>query len=89
MLEYNTITNIFPNPTNDIINIVSKNFKNQKLSLKISNLLGEIVYYKNLGEINGEFKYSLDISSLFDGVYIVELESNNGILSRNRILKNK
>ena len=89
MLEYNTITNIFPNPTNDIINIVSKNFKKQKLSLKISNLLGEIVYYKNLGEINGEFKHSLDISSLFDGVYIVELESNNGILSRNRILKNK
>ena len=80
----NDITiNVFPNPTSSIITIQSDvEFKDAEL--KIMNAMGEIQIQKLISNTN---KIELDISTLANGIYIIEMQSNNHFCSK-RIIKN-
>jgi hypothetical protein len=60
---------IYPNPTNGIINIETQD---QDYSIKIVNLIGQVVYFN-------EFKATqsaIDVANLAKGGYIITLENN-------------
>ncbi len=78
-LEDNSIT-IYPNPTNSEVNISSENFIN---SVEIFNSLGQRVYYS---VVNSNTK-TIDISSFSNGVYILRVITDNGVI-RKKIIKN-
>lgn len=78
-LENNSIT-LYPNPTNSEINIESKNIIN---SIDIFNSLGQKVYMKT---INSKEK-SIDVSYLSNGVYVIGLNTDNGLIHK-KIIKN-
>ncbi|MFV0501961.1 MAG: T9SS type A sorting domain-containing protein [Bacteroidales bacterium] len=78
-LEDNSIT-LYPNPTNSEVNISSENVIN---SIEIFNSLGQRVYYS---VVNYNTK-TIDISSFANGVYILGVNTGNGVI-RKKIIKN-
>lgn len=71
----NTNYFVFPNPSNDFINlrISDKDFDNYQLNLKaitITNLMGETVMTTTLAN---QTEYRIDISQLPDGIYFIHL----------------
>ena len=78
-LEDNSIT-IYPNPTNSEVNISSQNIIN---SIEIFNSLGQRVYQS---VVNSNTK-TIDISSFSNGVYILGVNTENGVI-RKKIIKN-
>lgn len=76
--------NVFPNPANTILNIVTdKPITNGSIKLIIT--FGEIVLeQKNVRET---VSFQLDISKLANGIFIIEL-CGNGSKSRGRKVKN-
>ena len=79
IVEDNSIT-IYPNPTNSEVNISSENIIN---SIEIFNSLGQRVYQE---KINSNTK-TIDISSFTNGVYILGVNTENGVI-RKKIIKN-
>ena len=77
--EDNSIT-LYPNPTNSEVNISSENIIN---SVEIFNSLGQRVYQE---KINSNTK-TIDISSFLNGVYILGVNTENGVI-RKKIIKN-
>ncbi len=74
----NFLFNIYPNPANHMIYVDFKNnFTEKKYFLRISNILGENIFEKELNDI---FKGTqlIDVSSFIKGMYIVSLIDYSG-----------
>jgi len=68
-----------PNPSNGIIYL--KNIKTSNSKIIIYNLQGQEVFYKNVDT------YSIDISKLIQGIYIIKLINSSNIYT-NRLIRN-
>ena len=73
-IEENTdeSVNVYPNPTNGLLNVSG----NGLMHITVSNLLGQIIM-----EVNAEGHTTLDLSSNGSGIYLVRIESANGMTS--------
>ena len=80
------ITNLFkiyPNPTNGLINVYSK--ENIE-TIEVFNNLGDLIYSKNNTQHSQEL-YQLDISGNASGIYMIRLKVNNQIVNHKIILQ--
>ena len=76
----NSNVKVYPNPSEGILNIVSdKEFSN----VKIVNILGQVVYNVN---VNAD-KYSCSTSEMVPGLYILQLQTENGLINRKITIK--
>jgi serine protease len=74
---------IYPNPTQDAINIRFNQAENPQLwKVQLYDISGSIVLSQDLTN-----KLIVDLSSLPTGIYNVELKSNTGKIFRSRIIK--
>jgi serine protease AprX len=73
---------VYPNPTNDILNVSSLN--NEINNYSIFDLQGRKVYSNKVNNLNN---FSLDITNLNSGIYIIELYSENGKYSQKIVKK--
>lgn len=74
---------VYPNPANTIVNVRYTFASNDNASLIIRDMMGKVVYTKDLGRNSGEKNFPIDISSLNSGLYFVELHAdNNKIVSK-------
>lgn len=69
------IFEIYPNPSNGVINIIQKNF-NPGIRIEIVSTSGQIVYYTRIGGITD---CAIDLSFLPKGMYIVRAIDKNHI----------
>jgi len=60
---------VYPNPTSDIITVELVNNYSSKVTYKLYNLLGELIY---TSETNNQL-FSIDMSDLSRGIYLLEL----------------
>jgi hypothetical protein len=74
-------TEIYPNPANNVLNIVSYTVGIEKIN--IYNLNGQLVLNK---EVNNNQK-TLNISSLESGIYIVDILSENTSVKRKLVIE--
>jgi len=75
---------LYPNPAkNDVAVAVPKTYWGN-LQLEIFDIQGKQVYLKNF-ETSSNFEKT-DISNLSSGYYIVQLKSENGKVSRQKLL---
>lgn len=71
--------NIFPNPNNGIFNVSNKNNNESKNeTIVIYNTLGEIVYTTIINEKKTEIR----LTELPSGIYILQMQSKNGVVSK-------
>ena len=75
---------IFPNPTSDIINITFFNPSNT--SIVLYNVLGEKIFSYFSNETGDNF-VSFDLSDYTEGIYLVQLRSEYGIINRKIFLE--
>ena len=73
-----SITNIFPNPTNGILNIDLYIDKPEPIQIELSNPLGQIVLKKELNSGGGFQKVQLDISDIKKGMYLLTVKNKSG-----------
>ncbi|OQA92212.1 MAG: hypothetical protein BWY27_00375 [Bacteroidetes bacterium ADurb.Bin234] len=72
--------NIYPNPANDVVNVVSNKEFTQ---LKVLNLLGQVIFNK---EVKTK-EYTINTSHFNPGLYIVQLQTPDGIINRKISIK--
>jgi hypothetical protein len=75
---------IYPNPTNGIFNI---DFKNEVTSIKVTNLLGQVIKLQNVN--TSDVKTSIDLSNNQNGIYIVTVSNDKGNTSNYKVLLSK
>lgn len=71
---------VYPNPTNDILNIDIKNFNKENLNVNIIDVIGKEV-------LKSDYKNQLDISFLEKGIYFVSIQQNSKTLGVKKIIK--
>lgn len=80
--------NIYPNPTRGQITISAPTLQaGTMLEINVINILGKSAYH-NVMEANADGRYSLNLSSLNSGLYIVEMKNEKGTYTQ-RIDLNK
>lgn len=80
-----TNVNVYPNPSNGIIKITTSN-NNILREVRVFDILGKRITSFNNQHIDSTF--TLDLSALNKGIYILRLESQDGSQSTKRIVLN-
>jgi len=68
------ITNIYPNPATDNVNIELNNQTNENVEISIMNNLGQVLSSNNYGSLIGTQKVTMDVSNLVKGIYFVKVQ---------------
>ncbi|HLG03063.1 MAG TPA: T9SS type A sorting domain-containing protein, partial [Bacteroidia bacterium] len=69
---------LYPNPTNGLFTLVINSSGVSEVSLRITNLQGQIVFQENVNTSGNEITKQIDISALANGAYFVEVVSDSG-----------
>ena len=83
------ITNldVYPNPTDDIFNISFVSDEIQTLSIRVINIVGEVVYTESLEHFVGEYTKQINIGDNSKGIYFLEITDNSGTINKKIILQ--
>ena len=85
-INLNNLT-IYPNPSKDIFNIVFKSYTKQDIDLRVHNVLGEVIFSESLKEFNGDYNRSVDLSQYPNAIYILQLNTKDGMINRKLVLE--
>jgi len=81
--------NIYPNPTNDYLTIEFESINEQNYSIYLVDLLGQKILLDRIDKYKGNYTYKLDLIEFAQGIYILELKSENKIYNKKIIKNNK
>lgn len=84
----NTSINLYPNPTNGKLTIVSNKLYFEDVTVTVYDLNNTLVLSKHIDSISKSKLQDLDISELSSGFYFIVINSENKIIYRNKIVKN-
>lgn len=73
---------LFPNPTDGRVNLVMGEDLHSKVFIEVYNLLGERVLSQNATLLRQGEAFSLDLSRMVSGLYIIKLSTENGSCSK-------
>jgi subtilisin family serine protease len=77
---------IFPNPSEGFFTLEMKSVKDQMLNIRIYNLLGRAVESFEYTAGSGTSSLPLDLRNLPDGLYMLQIEHQDGVLSSKLII---
>ena len=77
---------IYPNPSQGIVNIQFNSTDNNALSIKVIDMLGNIIVSDYIEKSVGLYYTQYDISELPKAVYFIQLETEKGMVKRKLIL---
>lgn len=72
----------YPNPVQEKINISLKFTNMEELRLTIYNLQGKQLLQAYFPNCNGQFTYSLDVHDWVNGIYILQMQTSQGIIQQ-------
>jgi hypothetical protein len=73
------LTRIYPNPTDNILNIEISNVGRQDLEIKILDITGTLIYQKEYTSSGAHFVEQLDLSGYAKGIYLVKVRQANSV----------
>jgi hypothetical protein len=77
---------IYPNPNDGIININAFDASTKNVTLNLYEIgTGRLVFNKNIGNLNENKSIDIKNSQISAGIYILELQSNQGLISRKKL----
>ncbi|MDG1901656.1 MAG: C10 family peptidase [Bacteroidales bacterium] len=79
--------NIYPNPTNGILNINFNAEKQGDMNVKLISISGQVIFNEVLTDSNGSYNSTFDISSQPKGVYLLSIISDSQKIDRKIVLK--
>ena len=78
---------VYPNPTRDIFNVSFVSEEIQTLSIRVMNIVGEVIYEESLEEFVGEYTKQINLEDYSKGVYFLEINDTNGTINKKIILQ--
>ena len=79
---HETSFELFPNPTDGKVNLVIGETLQGKAVVEVYNLLGEQMMAKKVSHLQKGETYTLDLSHLVSGLYIIKMSTENGSCSK-------
>ena len=79
--------NIYPNPSRDVFNLSFTSESEQSLEIRVMNLIGEVIFTENLVDFEGEYTHSFNLGVYSKGVYLLEIDTESGIVNKKLILQ--
>jgi hypothetical protein len=79
--------NVYPNPSKDVFNIEFTSSSRQSLEVRIINIIGEVIFTKNLEQFVGEYNKQVELATYTKGIYFLEIETDSGIINKKLILQ--
>ena len=70
------VTNLYPNPATDLVNVTSSQAMTH---ITVINYVGQVVYDAELGNT---LSAELNTSSYESGVYVVQIDTENGVITK-------
>lgn len=74
--------NIYPNPNNGKFRVEFEVEGLNNLEVRVTCLLGEVLYSNNPGNVSGIYRQDLDLSDQPAGVYILQITTEEGSVNR-------
>ena len=84
--EMDKTIELYPNPTSSILHLHSNMIATSNLEIVLSDIMGKIVWSKQLTDIN-VLEEKIDVSSFAKGNYVLKLVNDNTIISRRVIVQ--
>ncbi len=79
---------IFPNPARNFVNVYFKTLKQNPVIISIYDIQGKKVKVFSMKSTNSKHQFSLDVSSLRSGTYLMILNSKQNTVKRKLIIRN-
>jgi type IX secretion system substrate protein len=73
---------IYPNPSNGIYSIIYSNKTNQKSTLEVINVLGQIVYSKMLAGNGSNISETINLSDQANGIYLITINNGTEVITK-------
>lgn len=74
--DFNSSFNVYPNPSNGVLNVEINFSRSETVTIKIMNILGETIALHTLENVSNQL-YKIDLGDQAKGIYFVELSSDN------------
>jgi hypothetical protein len=74
--------NLYPNPNNGNFRVEFQVEGLKNVELRVMSALGEILYISQPGNVSGTYREEIDLSDEASGVYILQVVSDDGAISR-------
>ncbi len=87
-VEVYKVAQVYPNPTDNDLNINIEAPASDEVSLEISDILGKSVYTKQLELTEGMNSKVIDIANLPQGSYYLSITNSNGVRNTTKVIKN-
>jgi len=84
--EASATLNLFPNPSNGLVNLEYISGNQGNITINVINTLGATVYTTNAVS-NGSLNKSIDLSQMTKGIYFVNVVSENGTTTKKMIIQ--
>ena len=78
---------VYPNPSRDIFNISFTSETIQDLQVRVLNVVGEEIIKYNMQQFVGEYVRQIDLNAYSKGIYLLEIETNQGVINKKLILQ--
>jgi PKD repeat protein len=81
--------NIFPNPTDGAFTVAFDLENSQDVSIRVLDALGRTILVKEMGRVNGAQSVGLDLSQNATGIYMVQIVTEEGTITKRLTLRSK
>ncbi|MDR9399702.1 MAG: T9SS type A sorting domain-containing protein, partial [Salibacter sp.] len=78
--------NVYPNPASSQVNVALDLAERMDVTIEVADMQGRVVKLKNLGEVNGKQVYNFNASDLSSGVYILNIQNQNGPIGHRTLI---
>ncbi len=78
---------IYPNPSRDVFNISFTSETIQELRVVVRNIVGEELIIDDLQQFIGEYTKKINLKDNAKGIYLLEIETNEGVINKKLILQ--
>lgn len=85
--KLNAAVNVYPNPSNGIINVSIDESDFSDMKVSIYNLIGELISSKSIANTSSKVNASFDLGNDAAGIYFVTIATENATLSKKVIVK--
>jgi hypothetical protein len=85
--NFNSSFDVFPNPTDGILNICFSSDNNNAFNLSLIDVTGRIVINENHNAAIGNNQYQLNLASIAKGVYILMMQKGDAIIQKKIVVQ--
>jgi len=78
--KYNLL--IYPNPGSGLYHLSMDNLSSENVIVRVFDITGKVVYNSEYNNLNSRFETVLNLSGYADGIYYIQLKTNNALFHR-------